>query len=58
MDLKPAPFPPRPKFVPEGFRFLRGPAMHQAVVSLATPWKVRMCLRQPEVKRIVPEEIG
>jgi len=32
--------------------------MHQAVISIATPWKVRVCPRHPEIKCIVQEEIG
>jgi hypothetical protein len=58
MHLKPAHVQPRLKFAPEGFGFLLAPAMHQAVISIATPWKVRVCPRHPEIKCIVQEEIG
>jgi hypothetical protein len=58
MHLKPAHVQPRLKLAPQGFSFLLGPTMHQAVVSIATPWKVGVCPRHPELKRIVQEEIG
>jgi hypothetical protein len=58
MHLKSAHFQPRPRFDPEGFGFPLVPAMRQAVVSMATPWKVRAGPRHPEVKRMAREEIG
>src|ERR1035441_2119182 len=42
----------------EGLRFLPGTAVHQPVVRIPTPWKIRMCPRHPEIKRVVHKKIG
>jgi hypothetical protein len=41
-----------------GFSFLLGPAVHQPVISVSTPWEVRMRPVHPEIKRVVQEQIG
>jgi hypothetical protein len=38
--------------------FLLTVAMHQPIVSIPTPWEVRMRPRHPEIKRVVHEQIG
>jgi hypothetical protein len=42
----------------EGFRFLLATAVHQSIVSIPTPWEIRMCPRHPEVERVVKKKVG
>jgi hypothetical protein len=57
MHLEPAYRQSRVKLRHEGFSLLFIPAMHKSIVSISTPWKVRMRPRHPEIKCIVHEEI-
>ena len=35
-----------------------GPAVHQSVVCIPTPRKLRVCPCHPQIKRIVQEQVG
>jgi hypothetical protein len=48
----------RLKFRLEGLRLLLAPAVHQSIVSIPTPWEIRMCPCHPEVERVVKKEIS
>lgn len=41
----------------EGFGLLFTPAVHKAIVSISTPWKLGMRPRHPQIKCIVHKEI-
>ena len=45
------------KFGPEGFSLLLGPAVHQPIVGIPTPWEVRVCPFHPEIKCVVKEQV-
>jgi hypothetical protein len=57
MQLQPAFRQSRLKRSLDGFRFLLGPAVHQSVISIPTPWEVGMCPFHPEIKCIMQEKI-
>jgi hypothetical protein len=42
----------------ESFRFLLAMTVHQSVVSIPTPWEIRVCPLHPEVERVVKKEIS
>jgi hypothetical protein len=48
---------PRLKFSLEGLSFFLGPTVHQPIVSIPTPWEVRVCPFHPEIKCVVQEQI-
>src|SRR5215472_9947065 len=45
------------KFRLEGFRFLLALTVHQPIVSIPPPWKIRLCPRHPDIERVVKKEI-
>ena len=47
-----------PEAQPEGLRFLLGPTVHQPILCISTPRKIRMCPCPPEIKRVVHQQIG
>jgi hypothetical protein len=55
MHLKPACRKSRAKLRHKGFSLLFTPAVHKTIVSISTPWKVRMRPCHPEIKCIVHE---
>src|SRR5215471_3625372 len=42
----------------EGFCFLLATTVHQSIVSIPTPWVIRMRPRHPDIERVVKKEIG
>jgi hypothetical protein len=57
MQFQVAFFQARLKFGPEGFSLLLGPAVHQPIIGIPTPWEVRMCPFHPEIKCVVKEQV-
>src|SRR5215469_15486903 len=45
------------KFSLEGLSFFLGPTVHQPIVSIPTPWEVRVFPYHPEIKCVVQEQI-
>src|SRR5271157_949752 len=58
MHLQAALFQAGLKIGLNGFSFLLGPAVHQPVVSVSTPWEARVHPFHPEIKRVMQEQIG
>src|SRR5579859_922945 len=42
----------------EGLGLLFAPTVDKSIVGVPTPWKIRMCPRHPQIKRIMHEEVG
>jgi hypothetical protein len=57
MHLEPAYRQSRVKLRHEGFSLLFTPAMHKSIVSISTPWKVRMRPRHPEIESVMQEQV-